>query len=185
MSNILYSLVARRDVVLCDYALHKGNFDSVAFSLLSKVPQCSMLTYFADDDQNMYMVHVLVELPFAYLCITVVSFSKDKAYQFLLKIKQEFSRFYQRALNASAFELRKEFSIVLKVEMSSFSNIQLKDKVMKVKGILKVNFEILQERNSQLNNTGARPQQKMWWKNVKMWLLLNCHCTDCDSNHYQ
>jgi len=175
---MLYSLVARRDVVLCDYALHKGNFDSVALSFLSKVPQCSMLTYFAVDDQNMYMVHVLVENSFIYLCITDVSFSNEKAYQFLLKIKQDFTRFYQRALNASAFELRKEFSIVLKVKTTYFSNIQLKDKVMKVEGIVKVNIEdgnhlqSSQERSNQFNNTGSRLHQKIWWENTKMWLML-------------
>ena len=195
MSKMLYSAVARRDVVLCDYALHyKGHFDSVTLSaLLSKVPQNNMIIYFAED-QN--IVHVLVETPFTYLCITDVSFSNEKAYLFLLVIKQDFSRLHQRALNARAFELRKEFSTFLKVEMSYFSNIQLKDISMKAKGIVKVSIEILQggnhlkfsqERSSQLNNTGSRLQQKTWWENVKMWLLLllNCHCTDCDSNHYQ
>jgi len=183
-----YSAVARRTVILCDYVYtsQKGRFDIVALSVLSKVPQDNMIHYYVED-QN--IIHVLVETPFTYLCISDMSFSNEKAFQFLLKIKQDFSsRFYQCALNASAFKLRNQFSVVLKVEMSCFSHIQLGDKAMKVKSIVNVSIKGLkfsQERSSQLNNTGSRPQQKTWWENVKTWLLLNCHCTDCDSNHYQ
>ena len=190
---MFYSVVARGTVVLCDYASRSGNFERVTLSLLSNVPRYNTkISYLADQ----YMVHVLVETPFTYLCIADEYFSKEKAYQFLLEIKRRFcaGSIYQRAQNARAYELRREFSLVLKNEMDYISSsriAQLEGEVTEVKGIMTENIEkvlqrgehldILQERSSLLENTAGtfqfsarRLKRKMWWKNMKLWALLIC-----------
>lgn len=188
---VFYSVVARGTVVLCDYASRSGNFERVTLSLLSNVPRYNTkISYSADQ----YMVHVLVEIPFTYLCIADEFFSKERAYQFLLEIKRRFcaGSIYQRAQNARAYELRREFSLVLKNEMDYISSsriAQLEGEVTEVKGIMTENIEkvlqrgehldILQERSSLLENSAAtfkvqstRLKRKMWWQNVKLWILL-------------
>lgn len=188
---VFYSVVARGTVVLCDYASRSGNFERVTLSLLSNVPRHNTkISYSADQ----YMVHVLVEIPFTYLCIADEYFSKERAYQFLLEIKRRFcaGSIYQRAQNARAYELRREFSLVLKNEMDYISSsriAQLEGEVTEVKGIMTENIEkvlqrgehldILQERSSLLENSASvfkvqstRLQRKMWWQNVKLWILL-------------
>ena len=190
---MFYSVVARGTVVLCDYASRSGNFERVTLSLLSNVPRYNTkISYLADQ----YMVHVLVETPFTYLCIADEYFSKEKAYQFLLEIKRRFcaGSIYQRAQNARAYELRREFSLVLKNEMDYISSsriAQLEGEVTEVKGIMTENIEkvlqrgehldILQERSSLLENTAGtfqfsarRLKRKMWWKNMKLWAVLIC-----------
>jgi len=190
---VFYSVVARGTVVLCDYASRSGNFERVTLSLLSNVPRYdTKISYSADQ----YMVHVLVETPFTYLCIADEYFSKERAYQFLLEIKRRFcaGSIYQRAQNARAYELRREFSLVLKNEMDYISSsriAQLEGEVTEVKGIMTENIEkvlqrgehldILQERSSLLENTAGsfkfsskKLRQKMWWKNAKLWAICIC-----------
>ena len=181
-----YCAVVRGDKVLCDYATQEaGNCDTFILSLLSHFPQYkTRVTYFKDDQP---MVHVLVEIPFTYLCITDESFPKEKAHLFLLEIKRRFcaSSSYPRAQYANAFELRREFSPILMAEMSYFSNNQPEDKAMEITGIVTENIEkilqgskhlkILLKRSSHLNSTGSRQQPKMWCKKVRIygiWLSL-------------
>ena len=126
---MLFSGVARGGVVLCDYDLRcEEKFDrSIVPSLLSKVPQNITETTLPVNNQNTILMHVLVESPFTYLCIADECFSKQRAYQFLREIKQQFFArgLYQRAKTAGAYTMRNEFYLTLKNEMLNSSNSRL------------------------------------------------------------
>jgi len=128
---MLLSGVARGEKNLCDYDLqHEGKFDrSIISSPLKSIPQNITKITLPVNDQNTIVMHVLVGEPFIYLCIADKCFSKKRAYQFLMEIKQQFCArdFYQRALTADAYEMRKEFYFTLKNEMHYFSNNQFKN----------------------------------------------------------
>lgn len=191
---IIYSLVARKSVILAEYTGSTGNFTTITKRILDKIPsQNSKMSYVYDK----HVFHYIVNDGLTFMCMADEAFSRRLAFAFLEDIKGRFhSSFGDRGRVAVAYMMNAEFSKVLHKQMDFFSNDPNADKltqvsadVNEVKNIMVDNIEKvidrgekidllvdktqnLTQRSVQFKTSATKLKNVMWWKNLKLILII-------------
>lgn len=192
---IFYTLIARgKNVVLAEYTARTGNFATVTRVLLGKIgPEDAKMSYAYDN----YTFHYMVDDGITYLCLADEQQKRRIPFLFLQDVKERFvSQYGDRIKTAISFAMNSEFSRVLSDRMEFFNENPNADSFGKVRGQLNdvkdvmvkniesvlqrgEKIELLVDKTEALSQSAKRFQtqskslkQAMWWKNVKMWLLI-------------
>eukprot|EP01137_Pigoraptor_chileana_P027799 Opistho-2@10815 len=192
--SIIYSLVSRGSTVLAEYTEKTGNFTTITQSIIEKIPpQDTKMTYVYDR----YLFHYVSDSGYVYLCMAEEEFGRRVPFAYLQEIKDRFEgAFKGRAATSIAYGLNREFAPVLKQQMEFFSKnpsadklTQVKQEINQVKDVMVQNIEKVLERGERIEllvdktenlneqavvfkRHSTKLKKKMWWKNVKMMLLL-------------
>lgn len=194
--TLIYSFVARGTIILAEYTEFTGNFTSIAFQCLQKLPATNnKFTYNCDGHTFNY----LVEDGFIYCIVAIESAGRQLPNAFLERVKDDFTRKYAggKASTASAKSLNREFGSKLKEhmrycvdhpeEISKLSKV--KAQVSEVKGVMMENIEKVIDRGAKLDDltdktevlrsqanefrtTGTQMRRKMWFQNMKIKLIV-------------
>jgi len=184
---IIYSAIGHGGVLLVSHQKGSGAYEDTAgniFKKLSAEPN-SRVTYAS---QN-FNFHCVVNNGMVFVCAADLSYGKHQAYTFLAEIQQKW--------DARPGTGGRDFSGSLAQTMETFSSGRvpsdrlqtLNNQVSEVKSILTQNIEKVLERGERLDDlmaktedleagalqfrtTGRRVARKMWWKNIKMMLIL-------------
>lgn len=193
---MIYSFVARGTVILAEYTEFSGNFNSIAFQCLQKLPSSNnKFTYNCDAHTFNY----LVDNGFTYCVVADESAGRQLPMAFLERIKDDFVSKYGggRAATASANSLNKEFGSKLKEHMQycvdhpeEISKLaKVKAQVSEVKGVMMENIEkvldrgekieLLVDKTENLHNqaqdfrtAGTQIRRRMWLQNMKIKLIV-------------
>ncbi|KAG9459011.1 hypothetical protein H6P81_003519 [Aristolochia fimbriata] len=173
--GLIYSFVARGNVVLAEHTSFAGNFSTIAVQCLQKLPSDSnKFTYSCDG----HTFNFLVENGFVFLVVADEATGRSVPFVFLERIKEDFMKRYGPSIDASdqhpladddddflledrfsiAYNLDREFGPRLKEhmqycmghpeEMSKLS--KLKAQMTEVKGIMMDNIEKVLERGERI-----------------------------------
>ncbi|XP_057812139.1 vesicle-associated membrane protein 721-like [Salvia miltiorrhiza] len=196
--TLIYALVARGTppVVLAEYTEFSGNFNSIAYQCLQKLPASNnKFTYNCDNHTFNYLVHD----GFTYCVVAEESAGRQVPMAFLERIKDDFVAKYGggKAATAPANGLNKEFGPKLKEQMqyciehpeeiSKFAKV--KAQVSEVKGVMMENIEKVLDRGEKIEllvdktenlhhqaqdfrTTGTQIRRKMWLQNMKIKLIV-------------
>ncbi|KAL8508467.1 hypothetical protein ACS0TY_018915 [Phlomoides rotata] len=151
--TLIYALVARGTppVVLAEYTEFSGNFNSIAYQCLQKLPASNnKFTYNCDNHTFNYLVHD----GFTYCVVAEESAGRQIPMAFLERIKDDFVAKYAggKAATAPANGLNREFGPKLKEHMiyctehpDEISKLaKVKAQVSEVKGVMMENIEKVQ-----------------------------------------
>lgn len=155
---MIYSFVSRGTTVLAEYASVSGNSNRVAAQCLAKLPGGNNKhTYVCDR----HTFNFLVEDGFTFLAVADEDFSRQIAFAFLDRVKNDFQHRYQggRADLAVTYSLNAEFGPRLKEHMDFVAAnpeeikkmSKIKSQVAEVKEIMMVNIEKLLDRNERID----------------------------------
>ncbi|CAI0392554.1 unnamed protein product [Linum tenue] len=173
--TLIYSFVSRGTVLLAEYTEFSGNFNSIAFQCLQKLPATNnKFTYNCDGHTFNY----LVDNGYTYCVVADESAGRQVPMAFLERIKEDFMAKYGsgKATTAAANSLNKEFGPKLKEHMQycvdhpeEISKLaKVKAQVSEVKGVMMENIEKAQDFRS----TGTKIRRKMWLQNMKIKLIV-------------
>ncbi|KAB5525307.1 hypothetical protein DKX38_023056 [Salix brachista] len=146
--SLIYAFVSRGTVVLADYTEFSGNFNSIAFQCLQKLPATNnKFTYNCDGHTFNY----LVDNGFTYCVVAAESAGRQVPIAFLERVKDDFVTKYGggKAATAQANGLNKEFGPKLKEHMQYCAEhpeeisklAKVKAQVSEVKGVMMENIE--------------------------------------------
>lgn len=193
--SLIYSFVSRGTVILAEYTEFTGNFPTIAFQCLQKLPATS--NKFTFDCQH-HTFNYLVEDGFTYCVVADESAGRQVPMAFLERIKDEFKKTYSdgRAEVAIANGLHQEFGPKLKEHMDYCAQhpeqinklAKTKAQVAEVKGVMMDNIEKILDRGEKIElmvdkteqlqfqaqdfqNQGAKIRRKMWFRNTKVKLI--------------
>ena len=194
--SLIYAFVARGNVVLAEYTEFSGNFNSIAYQCLQKLPASNnKFTYNCDAHTFNY----LVDNGYTYCVVADESSGRQIPMAFLERVKDEFVSKYGggKAATAPANGLNKEFGPKLKElmqycvdhpeEISKLAKV--KAQVSEVKGVMMENIEkvlyrgekieLLVDKTENLHqqaqdfrSTGTKMRRKMWVQNMKIKLIV-------------
>jgi len=191
---IIYSVVARGNTVLAEYASARGNFDQVARKILQKIPtQNNKMSY----THERHIFHYIVESGITFLCMADEEFGRRVPFAFLEDIKNRFfSTYGDRGKTAMAFQMNEDFSRILKSQMDYYSNNPNADKIKQIQGevdevknVMVTNIEKILERGEKIEllvdktenlsqsafkfkKSSTQLKNAMWWKNVKLMIVI-------------
>jgi len=193
---LIYAFVARGTVILSEYTEFSGNFNSIAFQCLQKLPSTNnKFTYNCDAHTFNY----LVDNGFTYCVVADESVGRQVPMAFLERIKDDFVSRYSagKADTAQANSLNKEFGPKLKEHMQycvdhpeEISKLaKVKAQVSEVKGVMMENIEKVLDRGEKIEllvdktenlhqqaqdfrTTGTKIRRKMWLQNMKIKLIV-------------
>uniref|UniRef100_A0A0C9S681 TSA: Wollemia nobilis Ref_Wollemi_Transcript_15413_1372 transcribed RNA sequence n=1 Tax=Wollemia nobilis TaxID=56998 RepID=A0A0C9S681_9CONI len=194
--SLIYSFVARGAVMLAEFTEFTGNFTSIAYQCLQKLPSTNnKFTYSCDRHTFNY----LVEDGFTYGVVADEAVGRQVPMSFLERIRDDFKKRYSggRAEIAMANSLNKEFGPKLKEHMDycaehpeEISKVaKVKAQVSEVKGVMMDNIEKVLDRQEKISvlvdktenlryqadtfhQQGAQIRRKMWFQNMKMKLIV-------------
>nr|KJB57021.1 hypothetical protein B456_009G150900 [Gossypium raimondii] len=188
--SLIYAFVSRGEVILAEYTEFSGNFNSIAFQCLQKLPSSNnKFTYNCDGHTFNY----LVDNGYNELA------GRQVPIAFLERVKEDFVSKYGsgKAATAPANSLNKEFGPKLKEHMQycvehpeEISKLaKIKSQVSEVKGVMMENIEKVLDRGEKIEllvdktenlhqqaqdfrNTGTKIRRKMWLQNMKIKLIV-------------
>ncbi|XP_019169813.1 PREDICTED: vesicle-associated membrane protein 721-like [Ipomoea nil] len=193
---LIYAFVARGSVILAEHTDFSGNFNSIAYQCLQKLPASnSKFTYNCDGHTFNY----LVDNGFTYCVVAEESAGRQIPIGYLERIKDDFVSKYGggKAAAAAANSLNREFGPKLRdhmqycvdhpEEVSKLSKV--KAQVSEVKGVMMENIEKVLDRGEKIEllvdktenlhnqaqdfrNTGTQIRRKMWLQNMKIKLIV-------------
>ncbi|XP_068662067.1 vesicle-associated membrane protein 727-like [Aristolochia californica] len=173
--GLIYSFVARGNVVLAEHTSFSGNFSTIAVQCLQKLPSDSnKFTYSCDG----HTFNFLVDNGFVFLVVADEATGRSVPFVFLERVKEDFMKSYGAGIDASdqhplpddeddflledrfsiAYNLDREFGPKLKEhmqycmshpeEMSKLS--KLRAQITEVKGIMMDNIEKVLDRGERI-----------------------------------
>lgn len=164
MPELYYALVARQRVVLCDYALKQGNYESFASSALEKVLNDKVIRISYEDGNRVF--HVLVSQGLTYMCAADLVFDRALAFGCLDELE---NRLYlspglkEKAEYVGPYALRREFSEDMAEVLTQYAAGdtlgKLQTNVSKVAGVLKGNLEKVVQRGDALYDLEDRSER--------------------------
>lgn len=193
---LIYSFVARGNVVLADFTSYTGNFSTVALQALEKGAQGTnaKFTYSCDGHTFNY----LSSSGYTFMVVADEQFGRQIPFAFLERVREEWQqKWADKGETAAAHALDKSFGPRLKhwmeyceqhpEELSKVANVQ--KKVDEVKNIMVDNIEKVLERGEKIellvdktdnlrfqadkfHKTGRQLRSRMWWQNMKMKLII-------------
>jgi len=130
---LLYTVVARKNVVLARHAMTVGNFAEVTELVLSKIDETKNKKMSYSSDSYMYH-YVYAENNLTFLCITDDEFKRSSAFAFLDSIETKFNtQFAGRSASTSVpLALNNELAPIFAAEMKKFNLIEDQNKLMPV-----------------------------------------------------
>ena len=130
---LLYTVIARKNVVLARHAMIIGNFAEVTELVLSKIDETKNKKMSYSSDSYMYH-YVYAENNLTFLCITDDEFKRSSAFAFLDSIEAKFNaQFVGRSASTSVpLALNNELSPILAAEMKKFNLIEDQNKLMPI-----------------------------------------------------
>ncbi|XP_064400047.1 vesicle-associated membrane protein 7-like [Halichondria panicea] len=164
MPQLYYALVARQRVILCDYTLRQGPYESSALSALDKAiaDRVSKISY---EDGNV-VFHVLVSQGLAYLCASDLAFDRSLAFGCLQELENRLYRspgLKDRAEYVGPYALRGEFSVDMSQVLTQYGSGdklgKLQTHVTAVKGVMKDNLDKVVLRGETLDDLEGRSEQ--------------------------
>ncbi|GLC35106.1 hypothetical protein PLESTB_000555000 [Pleodorina starrii] len=192
--RILYSLVARGQIVLAEHSVVSGNANVIAVRILEKLQhEDTRVSY----TQERHMFHVMVSDGITFMAVAEEAFGRRIPFAFLDDIRGRFVGMYGAAAkDAVAYEYNNEFSRVLGERAAAFSDPaadainRVKGELHEVKHIMIENIEKVLERGERLDllvdkteglqqvslafrREARRLKQTLWWKNVRLWLVVS------------
>ncbi|KAK7412791.1 hypothetical protein VNO78_04416 [Psophocarpus tetragonolobus] len=194
--SLIYAFVSRGSVILAEYTEFSGNFNSIAFQCLQKLPATNnKFTYNCDAHTFNY----LVDHAYTYCVVADESIGRQLPMAFLERVKDEFMSKYGggKAATAPANSLNKDFGPKLKEHMQycvdhpeEISKLaKVKAQVSQVKDVMMENIEkvldrgdkieLLVDKTENLHNqaqdfrsSGTRIRRRMWLQNMKIKLIV-------------
>ncbi|CAA2971941.1 vesicle-associated membrane 722 [Olea europaea subsp. europaea] len=194
--SLIYSFVACGTMIVAEYTEFTGNFTSIAFQCLQKLPAANnKFTYDCDGHTFNY----LVEDGFTYCVVAIQSVGRQIPMAFLERIKEDFTKKYSggKAATAVADSLNREFGPNLKEQMQycvdhpeEISKLaKVKAQVSEVKGVMMENIEKVLDRGEKIEllvdktdslssqaqhfkTQGTQMRRKMWLQNMKIKLII-------------
>lgn len=193
--SLIYSFVARGNIVLAEHTSFSGNFSIIAVQCLQKLPSNSnKFTYTCDNHTFNY----LVDDGFVFLVVADEAAGRQVPFIFLERVKEDFKRRYGgRAETSMAHSLDKDYGPILRdhmqycmdhpEELSKF--FKIKAQVSEVKGIMMDNIEKVLDRGEKIEllvdkteglqfqadnfqRQGRQLRRKMWLQNLKFKLIV-------------
>jgi len=197
--SILYTVIARGDAVLAEYASATGNFPTITIDILKRLAKDSFTSKKASYSyDSSYHFHIMIESGLIYLCMADNIFAARRAFAYLVDIRNLFlSEYAGRWEYAVAHEMDR-FSKVIEQRSTYFSKDANSDKLTALqleidmtKNRVTENIEkliergehidLLVERTGQLANESFQFKAKstelksrLWFRNVKIWFLIGC-----------
>ncbi|KAE9594810.1 hypothetical protein Lal_00013198 [Lupinus albus] len=193
---LIYAFVSRGTTILSDYTEFTGNFNSIAFQCLQKLPPSNnKFTYNCDDHTFNYLVHN----GYTYCVVADESIGRQVPIAFLERVKDDFMSKYGggKAATAPADSLSKEFGPKLKEHMKYCADhpedisklAKVKAQVSEVKGVMMENIEKVLDRGEKIEllvdksenlhhqaqdfrTSGTNIRRKMWLQNMKIKLIV-------------
>ncbi|GER40998.1 vesicle-associated membrane protein [Striga asiatica] len=196
--TLIYALVARGTppVVLAEYTEFSGNFNSIAYQCLQKLPSSNnKFTYNCDNHTFNYLVHD----GFTYCVVAEESAGRQLPMAFLERVRDDFVAKYGggKAATAPTNGLNREFGPKMKEHMQyciehpeEISKLaKVKAQVSEVKGVMMENIEKVLDRGEKIEllvdktenlhhqaqdfrTTGTKIRRKMWLQNMKIKLIV-------------
>lgn len=194
--SMIYAFVAHGSVILADYTTFSGNFESIAFQCLQKLPATnSKFTYTCDGHTFNY----LVDKDFTYCVVANESAGRQVPIACLERIKDEFVQKYGGGMPhaPSSNILKKEFGPRLQYHMQycvdhpeEVSKLaKVKAQVSEVKGVMMENIEKVLDRGEKIEllvdktenlrdqaqdfrTRGTQLRRRMWLQNMKVKLIV-------------
>lgn len=197
-SSLIYAFVARGPVVLAEHTDFSGNFNSIAYQCLQKLPANSNNNKFTFNC-DAHTFNYLVDNGFTYCVVAEESVGRQIPIAFLERVKDDFVSKYGggKATTAPANGLNKEFGPKLKDHMKycmdhpeEISKLaKVKAQVSEVKGVMMENIEKVLDRGEKIEllvdktenlhqqaqdfrTTGTKIRRKMWLQNMKVKLIV-------------
>ncbi|XP_026194369.1 vesicle-associated membrane protein 7B [Cyclospora cayetanensis] len=191
---LIYALVARGNVVLCEHADSEGNFPTVTRLLLCRLPTNKQrMSYIYDR----YVFHYIVVDGITFLTMADDSVGFALPFAFLEALKNEFLPQYREAAETGiALSLQGSMESTLKALLDSFNTHQTVDDFRQIRtqidGIHSVmidsidkilqrgeRIDLLVDQSEQLNQEAVtfrrqarRLKDAMWWRNVRIIALI-------------
>ncbi|XP_050099687.1 vesicle-associated membrane protein 7 [Anopheles aquasalis] len=191
---IIYSAISRGQTVLAKYADCVGNFTEVAEQIIDRMDEnAPKLTY----KHGNYLIHLIRDNQIIYMCITDDKFELNRAFAFLMEVKNRFTQMYGLTVaTAIAYAMNTEFSTVLSSLMSSYSDDthtdtigQVKEQIDELRTIMVKNIEGVIGRGERIDRletaadgllgsstsfrqSSRRLSRAMFWRSVRMYVLL-------------
>lgn len=174
--GLIYSFVAKGNVVLAEHTTYTGNFSTIAVQCLQKLPSnSSKYTYSCDG----HTFNFLLDSGFVFLVVADESAGRGMPFVFLDRVKDDFKHRYGASIQNSdahpladddedddlfgdrfsiAYNLDREFGPVLKEHMQycmthpeEISKLsKLKAQITEVKGIMMDNIEKVLDRGERI-----------------------------------
>nr|GMD03231.1 vesicle-associated membrane protein 721-like [Ipomoea batatas] len=194
---LIYAFVARGSVILAEHTDFSGNFNSIAYQCLQKLPASnSKFTYNCDGHTFNYLVdngfsqlgcaksgayayeHSFCELAYeagAYCVVAEESAGRQIPIAYLERIKDDFVSKYGggKAAVAVANSLNREFGPKLRDHMQYCVDHpeEVLDRGEKIE-LLVDKTENLHNQAQDFRNTGTQIRRKMWLQNMKIKLIV-------------
>nr|AFK36461.1 unknown [Lotus japonicus] len=193
---LIYAFVSRGTVILAEFTEFSGNFNSIAFQCLQKLPSTSnKFTYNCDA----HTFNFLVDNGYTYCIVADESVGRQVPMAFLERVKDDFVSKYGdgKAATAPANSLNKEFGPKLKEHMQycvdhpeEISKLaKVKAQVSEVKGVMMENIEKVLDRGEKIEllvdktenlhhqaqdfrTSGTSIRRKMRLQNMKIKLIV-------------
>ncbi len=131
---LLYTVVARKNVVLARHATMVGNFAEVTELVLNRIDESKNKKMSYSSDSYMYH-YVYAENNLTFLCISDDDFKRSSAFAFLDSINDKFNNQFKGRSMANVsipMSLNAEFSPILATELKKFNLIEDQNKLMPI-----------------------------------------------------
>ncbi|CAI8583997.1 unnamed protein product [Vicia faba] len=196
LKPLIYAFVSRGTVILAEFTEFSGNFNSIAFQCLQKLPSSNnKFTYNCDAHTFNY----LIDNGYTYCVVADESTGRQVPMAFLERVKDDFVSKYggEKASTAPPNSLNKEFGPKLKEHMQycvdhpdEISKLaKVKAQVSEVKGVMMENIEKVLDRGEKIEllvdktdnlhhqaqdfrSSGTSIRRKMWLQNMKVKLIV-------------
>jgi vesicle-associated membrane protein 7 len=193
--TIVYSLVARKRVVLAEHTSSSGNFPTVTRVLLAKIPDSEdgKMSYVYDQ----FVFHYIVNNGMTFLCMASDDTRRRITFSFLEDVMETWRKAYSNIeQTALAFSLNDVFGPILKQKMDHFSNNPNSDNIAvvqaridSVKDIMVENIdqvlqrgekiELLVDKTEQLNATAYKFEKtsrtlknELYWRAIRNKVII-------------
>ncbi|AES64702.1 putative Longin-like domain-containing protein [Medicago truncatula] len=194
--QLIYAFVSRGTVILAEFTEFSGNFNSIAFQCLQKLPSTNnKFTYNCDNHTFNY----LIDNGYTYCVVADETTGRQVPMAFLERVKDDFVSKYggEKASTAPPNSLNKEFGPKLKEHMQycvdhpdEISKLaKVKAQVSEVKGVMMENIEKVLDRGEKIEllvdktdnlhhqaqdfrSSGTSIRRKMWLQNMKVKLIV-------------
>ncbi|XP_064975754.1 vesicle-associated membrane protein 725-like isoform X2 [Musa acuminata AAA Group] len=178
---LIYSFVARRTMILAEYAEFKGNFTRIAAQCLENLSGSNNKFSFNCDGRTF---NYLVEDGYTFCVVAVESVDREIPIFFLERVKEEFNKRYGgNAATAAAKSLSREFGSKLKEHMQYCADhpeeiskmAKLQAQVLDNKETVDVLVEKAKNLYSQAQDfrlQGTTVRRNPWLQDMKIMLIV-------------